>query len=65
MNGQKVLSKKEKRMMMQDYVKKYNPYKETKAPYQMDLRQYAKYAEDNSLCGEDITPEIMEMFVAK
>ena len=58
MNGQ---MKKSKRQIVEEYIKRVNPY-EKQPPIAFDLRAYAAYVAEKGLKGSDITPEIMQMF---
>ncbi len=63
MNGQTVLSKKQKDEMIKDFIERVNPYNPQKSDKTVDLRAYAKYVKEKGLSGKEITPEIMNMFV--
>lgn len=65
MNGQIVLSKTNKKQMVEDFIHRVNPYDPPKGEFSVDLRAYAKYVEKNKLTGKDITKEILDMFVKK
>lgn len=58
MNGQ---MKKSKRQIVEEYIKRVNPY-EKQPPIAFDLRGYAAYVAEKGLKASDITPEIMQMF---
>ena len=58
MNGQ---MRKSKRQIVEEYVKRVNPY-EKQPPIAFDLRGYAKYVAEKGLEARDITPEIIQMF---
>lgn len=58
MNGQ---MKKSKRQIVEEYIKRVNPYEKQPA-IAFDLRDYAAYVAEKGLKASDITPEIMQMF---
>ncbi len=65
MNGRTVLSKEQKKVLVNSFIERVNPYNPPKADFKVDLRAYSKYLYDNNLSGEDVTPEIMNMFVQR
>ncbi|MBQ8326923.1 MAG: hypothetical protein IJX86_07595 [Lachnospiraceae bacterium] len=61
MNGQKN-SCKSKRTLVDEYVKEHNPYNQgDKLEY--DIRGYSSYVKEHQIKVEEITPEIMNMFL--
>lgn len=58
MNG---LTKKSKSQIVEEYIKRVNPY-EKPQPIAFDLRGYAAYIAEHGLKGTDISPDIMNMF---
>lgn len=59
MSGQ---MKKSKRQIVDDFIKRVNPY-EKPQPIAFDLRGYAAFVAQNDLKAKDITPEMMKRFV--
>ena len=59
MNG---LMRKSKRQIVEEYIKRVNPY-EKPSPIAYDLRAYAAYVDEHRLSAADITPDIMAKFV--
>ena len=55
MNGQ---MKKSKGQIVEEYIKRVNPY-EKQPPIAFDLRGYSAYIAEKGLKSSDITPEIM------
>lgn len=55
------LTKKSKSKIVENYIKRVNPY-EAPLPIAFDLRGYAAYINENKLKPEDITLEIMQRF---
>lgn len=53
-----------KKELMDEYIKKYDPYTK-RNELKFDLRGYSSYVETHNLNVEDITPDIMNMFVRK
>lgn len=47
---------------MDDYIRTHPPYVPSK-PCNVDLRAFSKYVKENGLSNEEVTPEIVEMFV--
>lgn len=58
MSGQ---MKKSKRQIVDEYLKRVNPY-EKPQPIAFDLRGYATYVAEKGLKATEITPEIMQRF---
>lgn len=58
MTGQK---KKSKSQIVNEYLKKVNPYEKPQA-INFNLREYAAYIKANGLNGTEITPEMMNKF---
>ena len=52
---------KEKNDMVQEYIKKANPYKPLE-PLKFDLRAYAAYLKENSLSGKDVPESVLQQF---
>ena len=52
---------KEKYDMVQEYIKKVDPYKPLK-PLKFDLRSYAAYLEEHSLSGKDVPDSVLQKF---
>ena len=55
-------SSEEKRQLVDEYLKKYNPY-EKQPTLNFDLRKYARFVEQNNLKRDQITEAVMEQFV--
>ena len=63
MNGQ-MKSYNEKKSIANEFIRQNNPY-EKKPSLNFDLRKYATYVKENGLKADEITPQIMNMFVKK
>ena len=61
MNGQPVLSKKEKDALARRFIANNNPYDPPKCP-SFDLRGYSAFLKQNDVSGKDVTPQMMNMF---
>ncbi len=57
----KKYSVREKRKMMDECIKKQNPYAPSK-PLDVDLRAFYAHVKENNLSNQDITPETIEKF---
>lgn len=58
MNGQ---MKKSKKQIVEDYIKRVNPYKKPE-PVAFDLRGYAKYLDEHNISGKAVPMDVMKMF---
>lgn len=47
---------------MDEFIRTHPPYAPSK-PCSVDLRAFSKYVKENGLSNEDVTPEIVEMFI--
>ncbi len=47
---------------MDEFIRTHPPYASSK-PCNVDLRAFSKYVKENGLSNEDVTPEIVEMFI--
>ena len=62
MSGQTILSEHDK--IVNEFLTKYDPFSTDLAPA-FDLRGYAKFIEDHSIDGLDITEEMMNGFIVE
>lgn len=69
MNGQKALSKKERRRKKRiqteyrKYLKRVDIYHGiTPYDYNFDIKAYSRYLEENNIPTKDVTPELCEKF---
>ena len=58
------MTRAEKRKMVDDYIKRTNPYTHHDFPA-VDLRAYMRYVKENNISPRDVTPDVMARFLMK